>query len=690
MLAKYKSSFVRESFARAKLLLAIFITLSVVYGLVYLRIEAATDHDWQPKIIVVTCICCCALLIILQAAWKPWRAANKDSSSRTWQVALLMISMFVGPAMAMTLGKQFTIFNQTLIFILYTQLAFPSDRTANLVILGAILVHVISIPIIHYNVNDNQRQWLALRGWIQAAAILAYYLSTRLVCDCLNKLSLKEIESSFRDIKEHVQYKMKIHSEDQKLTKLMESVIPPHLVERMREDILKPKDESNFYKLTSESHDNVSILFADIVNFTKISSNLPADELVKTLNELFGRFDKAADKNSCLRIKILGDCYYCVSGIPKNDSHAKNSVLMALDIIDILKNLAQDNKVDLNMRVGIHSGRIICSILGKKKWQYDVHSNDVKLANQLEQSGVPGKIHISIDTKNALKDEFETEEAFGEKRNSYIAEQQKETFYIIPPSTRPRRSLELSSCSNDNSSSDQKPSLASSQVASTKSAQGLKSIAKFRGATRRVINALNFINTIEAPFSNIVAHDDQIESEILRASIENRASIRNDINRYTLEFKSPQMRKLYSESYADNLAQQLVRLILCLVLLLDTLMAFPIVLLDNGSKLDKISATIICQIVAILVSAAIALLAYYHQTEYNSRRDFLWRQTAGEDQEKMKKVIECNRTIFYNLLPPHVASLFLELSSKQNSHMVSRLALVGRPTVCLFTLCCLF
>ena len=80
-----------------------------------------------------------------------------------------------------------------------------------------------------------------------------------------------------------------------------------------------------------------SILFADIVGFTVLSSQCSAQELVRLLNELFGRFDQLASDNNCLRIKILGDCYYCVSGLPEaTPDHARNSVEMGLDMIDAI------------------------------------------------------------------------------------------------------------------------------------------------------------------------------------------------------------------------------------------------------------------------------------------------------------------------------------------------------------------
>lgn len=96
--------------------------------------------------------------------------------------------------------------------------------------------------------------------------------------------------------------------------------------------------QTRFHELHVQRHNNVSILYADIVNFTPLSEQLTASDLVKTLNELFGRFDQIAKENYCLRIKILGDCYYCVSGLPvSRPQHASNCVNMGLAMIDAIR-----------------------------------------------------------------------------------------------------------------------------------------------------------------------------------------------------------------------------------------------------------------------------------------------------------------------------------------------------------------
>ncbi|KAK9502709.1 hypothetical protein O3M35_011423 [Rhynocoris fuscipes] len=96
--------------------------------------------------------------------------------------------------------------------------------------------------------------------------------------------------------------------------------------------------QTRFHEMYVQRHNNVSILYADIVNFTPLSEKLSASDLVRTLNELFGRFDQLAQENQCMRIKILGDCYYCVSGLPvSRPNHAYNCVNMGLQMIEAIR-----------------------------------------------------------------------------------------------------------------------------------------------------------------------------------------------------------------------------------------------------------------------------------------------------------------------------------------------------------------
>lgn len=177
-----------------------------------------------------------------------------------------------------------------------------------------------------------------------------------------------------------------------------------------------------------------SVLYADIVGFTRLASECSPKELVLMLNELFGKFDQIAKEHECMRIKILGDCYYCVSGLPLSlPDHAINCVRMGLDMCRAIRKLRVATGVDINMRVGVHSGSVLCGVIGLQKWQYDVWSHDVTLANHMEAGGVPGRVHITGATLALLAGAYAVERADMEHRDPYLRELGEPTYLVIDP-----------------------------------------------------------------------------------------------------------------------------------------------------------------------------------------------------------------------------------------------------------------
>jgi class 3 adenylate cyclase len=180
---------------------------------------------------------------------------------------------------------------------------------------------------------------------------------------------------------------------------LLLNVLPTEIAAR-----LKAQEEP-----LADAHENVSVLFADLAGFTDLSRNMSADELVNLLNDLFSRFDKLAMECGAEKIKTIGDAYMVATGLSGSVAdHAEEIADLALGMQRAFGEFRRDNKVDLKLRIGVHSGTVVAGVIGKQKFSYDLWGDTVNVASRMESEGIADQIQISAETWKMLSDRYRT------------------------------------------------------------------------------------------------------------------------------------------------------------------------------------------------------------------------------------------------------------------------------------------
>ena len=188
-------------------------------------------------------------------------------------------------------------------------------------------------------------------------------------------------------------------NEKKKADNLLLNILPAEIAAR-----LKAQEEP-----LADTHESVSVLFADLAGFTDISRKMSADELVNLLNDLFSRFDNLAEEHGAEKIKTIGDAYMVATGLSGSVvDHAEKIADLALGMQKAFGEFRRDNKVDLKLRIGAHSGPVIAGVIGKQKFSYDLWGNTVNVASRMESEGIPDQIQISAETREMLSNSYQT------------------------------------------------------------------------------------------------------------------------------------------------------------------------------------------------------------------------------------------------------------------------------------------
>ncbi|WP_049558149.1 adenylate/guanylate cyclase domain-containing protein [Limnoraphis robusta] len=186
--------------------------------------------------------------------------------------------------------------------------------------------------------------------------------------------------------------------EREKSERLLLNIFPKKIVERLKEEK---------QGLIAEKYDEVSILFADLVNFTALSERLTPIQLVKLLNEIFSTFDQLAEGLDLEKIKTIGDAYMMAAGLPlPREDHAEAIADMALSMQLVIDHFPFAYGEALQIRIGIHLGSVVAGVIGTHKFIYDLWGDTVNIAYRMESSGEPGKIQVTEAFYEQLKDEY--------------------------------------------------------------------------------------------------------------------------------------------------------------------------------------------------------------------------------------------------------------------------------------------
>lgn len=209
---------------------------------------------------------------------------------------------------------------------------------------------------------------------------------------CLEKKQLRDQEQNYLRL---------IQAEQEKSERLLLNILPQPIAERLKQGQVTIAD----------SFADVTVLFADLVDFTKLSARISPKELVSLLNEIFSTFDQLADRYGLEKIKTVGDAYLVVGGLPiPRPDHTQATAEMALEMQQAVARLSADLGESFTIRIGINTGPVVAGVIGARKFSYDLWGDTVNTASRMESHGLAGHIQVTQATYERLQERYDFEE----------------------------------------------------------------------------------------------------------------------------------------------------------------------------------------------------------------------------------------------------------------------------------------
>ncbi len=190
------------------------------------------------------------------------------------------------------------------------------------------------------------------------------------------------------------------HRERESTERVLFAVLPPSIAGRIRQGEGRIAEELA----------DVSVLFADLVGFTALSSRTSARDLLDLLDRIFSAFDELTHAVGLEKVKTVGDQYMAVGGaLAATPDHVERCARLGFGMLGALEELAAQGAPRLSIRIGLHAGPAIAGVIGTQRLTYDLWGNTVNLASRLESAGVPGRIHVSEFVAERLKGAYALE-----------------------------------------------------------------------------------------------------------------------------------------------------------------------------------------------------------------------------------------------------------------------------------------
>ena len=332
-------------------------------------VHAETTHAIRAVLSMV-CFLCAALLYLKPAV--PW-----IEEIQTFAVLMASIGL---SAIYAVLARGFEYGGVGIVIVILFNLALLRTRFAYVLVFS--MVSWVSFIAVQIRTGDSSMWLLVTNNLVVGSStfIGLFSVATREIDSRAQFVLKRELQESKRLIEE-----------------MIHSMLPSQIVKRMAAG----------ETVIADSYGEVSIVFADLVGFTKLTRTVAPGHLVEILNRLFSLFDERAFHHQVEKIKTIGDSYMAVCGMEKGDTrHAERAAEFAFDMLSGVEALSKETGLDLNVRIGLHVGPIIAGVIGTRKPAFDCWGDSVNIASRMESSGLVGGIQISETAHWRLQDKY--------------------------------------------------------------------------------------------------------------------------------------------------------------------------------------------------------------------------------------------------------------------------------------------